>query len=85
MKLVNKYEQRLRENNIKGSVQFEVGKPGELVMAYADKYQGSLIVMGTRGFGMLRRTVLGSVSEYVVHHSKIPVTVVPPETQHWFF
>ncbi|ELT93011.1 hypothetical protein CAPTEDRAFT_220518 [Capitella teleta] len=85
LKVVNRYEQRLKERNIKGSVQFEVGKPGEVVIQYADRFRGTHIVIGTRGFGLLRRTILGSVSEYVIHHSKIPVTIVPPETQSWFF
>lgn len=30
--LVNKYEDKLRTNNIEGSVHFEVGKPGEIVV-----------------------------------------------------
>ena len=30
--LVNKYEEKLREHNVKGSVHFEVGKPGEVVV-----------------------------------------------------
>lgn len=85
MKIVNHFEEKLKERNIKGSVQFEVGKPGEIVLAYADRYRGTHIVMGTRGFGLLRRTILGSTSEYVIHHAKIPVTVVPPETKSWFF
>ena len=84
--IVDKFEKKLQANNIEGSVQFELsGKPGEYLMEEADKLNASMIVMGTRGYGMVRRTILGSVSNYVVHHSKVPVTVVPPETQSWFF
>jgi len=83
--LVTKYEKRLADLGIKGDVHFEVGKPGELVVAAAKKYNADMIVMGTRGFGIIRRSVLGSVSEYVLHHSQVPVTVVPPDIQHWFF
>ncbi|KAF1744672.1 LOW QUALITY PROTEIN: hypothetical protein MXB_860 [Myxobolus squamalis] len=38
----------------------------------------SWVVMGTRGLDTLRRTILGSVSDYLLHHSPVPVTIVPP-------
>lgn len=53
--------------------------PGEGIVETAGKKNVSLIVMGTRGMGTVRRTVLGSVSDYVLHHAKVPVAVVPPE------
>ena len=34
-----------------------------------------MIVMGTRGMGVVRRTLLGSISDYVVHHAHCPVLV----------
>lgn len=56
--------------------------PGEGVCAAAKKENVDMIVMGTRGLSPLRRTVLGSVSDYVLHHANLPVAVVPmPEEQ----
>lgn len=36
-----------------------------------------LVVVGTHGRGTVSRTVLGSVSDNVVHHARCPVLVVP--------
>ena len=52
-------------------------KPGEGICGAATEYKADLIIMGTRGLSTLRRTVLGSVSDYVLHHSHTPVAVVP--------
>ncbi|XP_013068777.1 uncharacterized protein LOC106056541 [Biomphalaria glabrata] len=51
-------------------------KPGEVIVKAAKDENVSSIVLGTRGLGTIRRTLLGSVSEYVVHHASCPVTVV---------
>jgi nucleotide-binding universal stress UspA family protein len=50
----------------------------------AEELQTDLIVMGSRGLGPVKRVVLGSVSEGVVHHATRPVLVLrgggwPPE------
>ena len=54
-------------------------RPDHTIIEVAKEEKVDLIVIGARGLGSLRRTVLGSVSDFVVHHSPVPVTVVPPE------
>ena len=38
-------------------------------------------ISGTRGMGLVKRTVVGSISDYVIHHSHVPVLIVPPPKQ----
>ncbi|VEL28591.1 unnamed protein product [Protopolystoma xenopodis] len=53
-------------------------KPGHALVKSSIDHKADIIVMGNRGLGTLRRTFLGSVSDHVLHHSHIPVVVVPP-------
>lgn len=52
-------------------------KVGDAIVKQAEKMNADLLIMGTRGLGAIRRTLLGSVSDYVIHESSIAVTVVP--------
>ena len=54
------------------------GQPGATICKLATENGASVIVLGSRGLGTIRRTLLGSVSDYVVHHSHIPTIVIPP-------
>ena len=62
-------------------VEFEVlveharEKVGHGIVKKATSLEVGLIVLGTRGHGLIRRTILGSVSDYVLHHSSIPVVI----------
>jgi nucleotide-binding universal stress UspA family protein len=51
------------------------GSPA-LVLAAAG-CSGDLLVLGSHGHGRVRRTVLGSVSEEVIHQASCPVVVIP--------
>ena len=54
----------------------EYGKEGEKIVSFAAENKCDLIVMGSRGLGSIREAFLGSTSNYVLHTSKIPVTIV---------
>lgn len=51
------------------------GNPGDKIVRYADVIDADLIIVGTRK-GQFARALLGSVSQYVVHHSKRSVLIV---------
>jgi nucleotide-binding universal stress UspA family protein len=53
----------------------EFSHPGDYICKVSQEVGASLIIMGTRGMGTLRRTILGSVSDYVIHHAHCPVLV----------
>jgi nucleotide-binding universal stress UspA family protein len=61
---------------ISGRVRSDCGsKPGEIICRVAEEEDVAMIVVGTRGLGKVRRAIMGSVSDYVVHHAPCPVIV----------
>ena len=51
------------------------GDAGQAICDFAASLPASVIVLGTRGHGGLRRAVMGSTSDYVVRHAPCPVLV----------
>ncbi|KIL41696.1 hypothetical protein SD70_05995 [Gordoniibacillus kamchatkensis] len=52
------------------------GQPGTKLVEYAAHTGIDLIVMGCRGLSGLKELFLGSVSHYVVQHSRVPAFIV---------
>ncbi|XP_071168743.1 universal stress protein YxiE-like isoform X2 [Mytilus edulis] len=74
-KVCSKLTDLLHKYEIVGKVMQLKGDPGHQIVTTAEENRASFIVVGCRGIGVIRRTVLGSVSDYIVHHSNIPVLV----------
>nr|CAB3262610.1 uncharacterized protein LOC100180855 [Phallusia mammillata] len=75
----NQYVMACKNLKAKYKVLFETsaGRPGPGIIKLVEKECVEMIVMGTRGLGVIKRTVMGSVSNYVVHHAKVPVLICP--------
>ena len=53
-----------------------VGHPVEEILKAAATEKSHLIVMGTRGYGVIGRALIGSIAQRVVSDSDIPVLLV---------
>ncbi len=52
------------------------GSPHQTIVAVAEELQPDWVIMGSRGASNLKEIVMGSVSQYVLHHVSCPVMIV---------
>ena len=57
------------------------GGPAQEIVGLAEEMGAGLIVVGSRGFGGIRRALMGNISDSVVRHAHCPVTVVRSEQE----
>lgn len=75
-KLEEEYSEYMKAKKISGRIVAKfAAKPGEAIVGEAAMELAEMIVMGTRGLGSISRTILGSVSNYVLHHAHCPVVI----------
>jgi nucleotide-binding universal stress UspA family protein len=58
------------------------GRPVEVLLETAKERDASLIVVGSHGEGAVSAAFLGSTALKLLHHSKLPVLVVPRHDKH---
>ncbi|MCH4158486.1 MAG: universal stress protein [Acidaminococcaceae bacterium] len=63
-------------NSVRAKMLIEIGAPAEKVVEICATQHFDLIILGTRGRTELKSFMLGSVSEYTLHHTTLPVLVV---------
>ena len=51
---------------------------GSTIVAEATDWQADVVVLGTRGHGVLHRALVGSTSRHVLHHAPMSVLIVRP-------
>lgn len=58
-----------------------LGEPGVELMLFAEEIGATVLVVGSRGHGAIKRALLGSVSDHLVRHAPCPVLVVRNEVE----
>ena len=59
-------------------VHVAIGHTGRRILAYVDKHDISLVIMGTHGHSGVGKLFFGSVAQRVVQSSPVPVMTVHP-------
>lgn len=54
----------------------ETGSPAVVILDFANEKDADLIIVGSRGLGLVKGVLLGSVSQHLVEQAKCPVMVV---------
>ncbi|XP_074351056.1 uncharacterized protein LOC141690254 isoform X3 [Apium graveolens] len=67
-----------KDKNVKAESLLLEGDPKDMICQIVQETHVDLLVLGSRGLGMIKRAFLGSVSNYCVHHAKCPVLIVRP-------
>ncbi|XP_066936429.1 universal stress protein MSMEG_3950/MSMEI_3859-like isoform X2 [Clytia hemisphaerica] len=77
--ILAKYKSKCTDLNIKHEEFFQHmnDSVGHTICSIAHEKDAKNIIMGQRGLGVVRRTLLGSTSDYVVHHSHLPTIIIP--------
>jgi len=55
------------------------GQPAEDIIKTAINWDADLIIVGTHAKKGLSKLLSQNVSDYVLHHSKVPVLLIPPK------
>ncbi|MET3494427.1 universal stress protein [Variovorax boronicumulans] len=66
----------LAEHGIQARFEHRIGHPAEEIASFAQKEHFDLVIMGSRGHGVLKNLVLGSVATKVLAGCTVPVLLV---------
>ena len=55
------------------------GHPAEDIIKTALNWEADLIIVGTHGNKGIAKLLSSHVSDYVLHHAKVPVMLIPPK------
>jgi len=63
--------------NVKAEEIMKAGSPADVILSVAEDRDVGVIVVGHRGFGAMKRFILGSVSSKLAHHARCALMLAP--------
>jgi len=72
---LGKTREHLGDENIRTVI--ENGDPADAILRAASKFGADVIVMGSHSRRGLEKVLMGSVAEKVLHHTRIPMFIIP--------
>eukprot|EP00850_Spirogloea_muscicola_P000799 SM000003S11044 [mRNA] locus=s3:577533:580129:- [translate_table: standard] len=74
--VVNKYLQLCEQAKIAATGEVTKGDSGSWIVAEASRIGADAVIVGTGDHGLLKRTLVGTTSDYVLHNCEQPVIIV---------
>jgi nucleotide-binding universal stress UspA family protein len=74
--LTRKTIEKIKANGVKAEAIIRSGSPAPEIVAEAGQWGADLIVLGSHGYGAIKRLLLGSVALSVVTHAPCSVEIV---------
>jgi nucleotide-binding universal stress UspA family protein len=71
--------QKLQKKGLKVASVTWMGPAGESIITYADSNKIDLIAIATHGHGGFKRAMFGSVADFVLRNSTLPLLVIKPQ------
>ena len=68
--------QKTIPSDVEVHAEVENGVPGNVISSIVEANHVDMVIMGNSGKGAVSSFIMGSVSQYVIHHVKCPVLVV---------
>ena len=75
-KIMEFAKNRAAQNGVLFEKKISFGEAGPMIVNFAKSLEYDVILIGARGQSALKDIFLGSISNYVVHKSKIPVLII---------
>ncbi|ORZ21449.1 hypothetical protein BCR42DRAFT_448289 [Absidia repens] len=76
--ILRHYANKLAKRKIACKAISMVGDPKSEIVRKATETKADVIIVGSRNYGLIKRALLGSVSDHIAHHSPCTVIIAKP-------